>query len=330
MKKKFVHECFLQSSFSKRKVLDVVLLGGDASRRKYFRVVTKNKNYIVCLYEKTDLENMVDFMDVQKIFKENDINVPTVYDFNLDLRYIILEDLGDTTFLKKLALCRNSSEELNFYKMAIEQNLKISTISDKKYNHLIFQRCFDQEKLMEEVIFSLKHLVEGLMNYSLSKEDKKTLISSYEKICKKISREEKVLSHRDFHSKNLMLHGGSFFVIDFQDARMGIPQYDLVSLLDDCYYEMSPENKLLCKEYCFNKLPKLWGNFEHFLQLYDYIKIQRLFKALGSFGYIYQVKKDVKYLKYVGHGFEKIRETLKNHPDFNRLRILLSRIYYEN
>ena len=168
------------------------------------------------------------------------------------------------------------------------------------------------------------------MDNPLGKDEERVLLSSYENICKNISREERVLSHRDFHSRNLMFYKKSFFVIDFQDARMGVPQYDLVSLLDDCYYEVSPSNKVFLKRYYFDRFSGYGKSFEHFLKLYDYVKLQRLFKALGSFAYVYRTKKDNRYLKYIGHGFEKLRETLKNYPEFDDLRILLSKIYYGN
>ena len=323
-------ECFLKGPFSKEKIVQTIPVTGDASSRRYFRIITEIKSYIVCLHKKTDLVKMSDFIDVQKIFQDNGIHVPTVYDSDLKSGYFILEDLGDATLLKKLVCIRDDDSELNFYKMAMEQALKISSIDNKKYNHSLFQRALDFNKLMEEVVFSLNYLILGLMNYSLKKEDKKILISSYENICEKVSQEKRVLNHRDFHSRNLMLRGDVLFVVDFQDARMGIPQYDLVSLLEDCYYGMSLENKKFCKRYYFERLEGYSAGFEHFLKLYDYIKIQRIFKALGSFSYIYETKKEVRYLKHIGHGFENLRVTLKNYPEFYELKNLLSKIYYEN
>ena len=168
------------------------------------------------------------------------------------------------------------------------------------------------------------------MNYSLGKKDEEVLISSYEGVCQKISSEKMVLSHRDFHSRNLIIHDESLFVIDFQDARMGLPQYDLVSLLDDAYYGISPENKKILKAYYFDRCFSHSDGFGHFLKMYDYMKIQRVFKALGSFAYLYQVKKNERYLKYIGLGFDNLRITLENYPELCDLRALLSRIYHES
>ena len=327
---KRARECFLKSPFANKKIVDAVLLAGDASSRQYCRIFTKKKNYIICLYDKSELKQMSEFMAVQQIFQENDVLVPKIYDADPKSGYFILEDLNDITLLKRMAHIWAEGEELNLYKMAIDQMLKIHSINNHKYKHPIFQRAFDFDKLMEEVSFSLKYLIAGLLNYSLKKEDKKVLISTYEEICKKISCEKMVLSHRDFHSRNLMFHNQSLFVIDFQDARMGLPQYDLVSLLDDSYYGISEENKKILKAYYFDRFSGYEYGFKHFLNLYDYIKTQRVFKSLGSFGYLYQVKKDERYLKYIGLGFNELRITLSGYPELCDLRAILSRIYYES
>ena len=47
-----------------------------------------------------------------------------------------------------------------------------------------------------------------------------------------------MLCHRDYHSRNLMWHDDTLYVIDFQDARMGPDTYDLASLLRDSYVDL--------------------------------------------------------------------------------------------
>ena len=58
-------------------------------------------------------------------------------------------------------------------------------------------------------------------------------------IAEELAAEPRVLCHRDYHSRNLMLHDGSLYIIDFQDARMGPDTYDLVSLLRDSYVDLA-------------------------------------------------------------------------------------------
>ena len=106
----------------------------------------------------------------------------------------------------------------------------------------------------------------------------------------------------------------------------------LSSLLEDSYYKISSDNKNKLKKIYYenfvkkNKLQTL----DEFNYLYDLMAIQRIFKALGSFAYIYQTRGDIRYIKYMGHSFEKLRDLLFHHKDFYELRVILSEIYYEN
>jgi aminoglycoside/choline kinase family phosphotransferase len=121
-------------------------------------------------------------------------------------------------------------------------------------------------------------------------------------------------------------------VIDFQDARMGIPQYDLVSLLEDCYYSLNLDNLNNLKRYYwenFIKKNKKQTSYDEFLVLYDYMTIQRTFKAIGSFTYIYNLRNDERYLKYIGYSFEKLRKVLMKYDELKPLRLLLAKLYYE-
>ena len=92
-----------------------------------------------------------------------------------------------------------------------------------------------------------------------------------------------MLCHRDYHSRNLMLHQGRLYMIDFQDARLGPDTYDLVSLLRDSYVDLT--------EVALNEL------IAYYLALtgarrrgrvprrFDLMALQRNLKALGTFGY---------------------------------------------
>jgi aminoglycoside/choline kinase family phosphotransferase len=130
-----------------------------------------------------------------------------------------------------------------------------------------------------------------------------------------------------------MIKDGEQIVIDFQDARMGTPLYDLVSLLEDCYYQIDGENKKRLIEYYYNTYFKAFDstkNFEQFKSLYDMMTIQRVFKAIGSFAYIYADRKDLRYIKYIGYAFEKVRSIMLHHEHFAKERKILSSLYYAN
>ena len=129
-----------------------------------------------------------------------------------------------------------------------------------------------------------------------------------------------------------MVKNNELIVIDFQDARMGIPQYDLVSLLEDAYYEIGRQNKYNLKKYYWSNFledKKYQSSFEEFERLYSLMSIQRIYKAIGSFSFIHTTRGDVRYLKYIGFCFEKLRSVMNSLPELRDLKNTLSKIYYE-
>ena len=107
-------------------------------------------------------------------------------------------------------------------------------------DYLPYRIAFDVEKLTWELQFFAKHFLDGYRGASLSPAERGgALAPSLRAIVEELAAEPRVLCHRDYHSRNLMLHEGSLYIIDFQDARMGPDTYDLVSLLRDSYVDFT-------------------------------------------------------------------------------------------
>src|SRR5262249_11865006 len=105
--------------------------------------------------------------------------------------------------------------------------------------HIPYGIAFDVEKLSWELEFFTKHFVEGYRGIQLTAAQRGALATEWSTIVQELAGEPRVLCHRDYHSRNLMLSGGSLYIIDFQDARMGPDTYDLVSLLRDSYVDIT-------------------------------------------------------------------------------------------
>jgi len=181
--------------------------------------------------------------------------------------------------------------------------------------------------------FTKKYFLKMYLGLDVTTPGVEALYKKLYDMCYMISNEPRVLVHRDYHSRNLMIKNGEQIVIDFQDARMGTPLYDLVSLLEDCYYQLDSNNKEKLIHYYyetyFQKIDSS-KNFEQFMYLYDMMAIQRVFKAIGSFAYIYADRKDLRYVKYIGYAFEKVRALMLSHEEFSKERKILSSLYYAN
>ncbi len=323
-----------------QEIKNIRKLTGDASSRSYYRIESSFEPYVACLDQSLTLLNnveSVEFLATQKILKNESVSVPEIFHVDFKKGYVLQEDLGDITFLKKLSIIKSKEEEKKLYINSIDELIKIQRIDLGNYDNNVFiNRAFDEEKLMYEVDFTIKHLIDGLFQLEIDIDRKTKIRKNFEAIIKEIVCEKKVLTHRDYHSRNLMVKNGIIKVIDFQDMRMGLPQYDLVSLLEDCYYKIDSENKVELKEYYFEKALNagILGsgnnkNKESYLGLYNKMAIQRTFKAIGSFAYIYQVRKDIRYLKYIGYSFEQLKSFLFEDSAYSELRTLLSEVYYE-
>lgn len=308
-------------------------LTGDASTRKYYRLWTTKESYVACLDNPSEegAEHPA-FLKLQEVLYNEKVRVPLVYDKELSTGYILEEDLGDRTFLKELAQIRNKEEEYLFYVKAIELMNTIHKINTKKYAHENFAKiAFDTDKLYSEMEFTKKYFLDRYLGVNVASLAIEKLYLRFHEMCLEISKEPRTLVHRDFHSRNIMIKNGEQVVIDFQDARMGTPLYDLVSLLEDCYYSIDVENKKKLQAYYFDTYFQLYDSsktFEAFEYSYDMMTIQRVFKAIGSFAFIYADRKDLRYIKYIGFAFEKVRSLMLKYERFEKERATLASIYY--
>ena len=305
-------------------------LDQDASARKYYRVQKAKESLIVCIDESLTKEKMDDFLQLQKILEKNSVRVPCIHAYDADKKYLLEEDAGDTTLLKHLVSPGNNKKEYEIYTLAIDELINIHTINPEIHKAQAFtQRAFDREKLMFEVEFTCEHFF-----YRFLKRDKSTITdvkNLFEELCESLAQEKRVVTHRDFHSKNIMVCNNEYIIIDFQDTMMGPPQYDLASLLEDCYYSINPCNKERLKQYYWDKFSpsmKFEQDKKTFDSLYDLVLVQRMFKTIGTFAYLFNEKNTVHYLPYIAKTFENIRITLVKHERFEKLSILLNNLYY--
>lgn len=313
-------------------VVDIEKLVGDASTRRYYRVQTDEESYVVCLSDPIlNSEQNENFIRIQNCFKDNSISVPEIYDVVLEKGYMLQKDLGDNTMLKALGQTRGVDEEYSILETAIEEMVKIHSVNKEESEKASNGLMFDLEKLMSEVCFCTENFIANYLKAKLSDVEQRVIESSFIKICERLSSEKMVLTHRDFHTRNVMIAGNKQFLIDFQDARLGIPQYDLASMLEDNYYSFDSRNVDKIKNTYWENFVKpreLQNSFEQFDSLYYLMQIQRTYKALGTFGSIYCKRSDERYLKYIGFSFEKLRSTLQHFEEFYDLKQVLSHYYY--
>lgn len=277
-------------------------LAGDASARQYFRVQHADRTYIVC-HDPALAGCSVDtypFFQVHRLFSKNNISVPELYCYDAVNGLILQEDGGD--FLAEDFVAEAAEESiLLLYEKLIGTIASIQSIGND--GSIPFFLFFDEEKLNFEFSFFVEHALEGFFKIQLSDNIKKELYSYFRSISRLLQRKDLfVLCHRDYHSRNILVSENGFLIIDFQDARMGLPLYDVVSLLCDSYVSLSDYAFAHLKKYYYET--SMEGGIhalgrDEFEYLFNLSGFQRNVKALGTFGY--QIAKRGKYIyrKYI-------------------------------
>jgi aminoglycoside/choline kinase family phosphotransferase len=317
-------EQFVASRFASQAGVDVGPLSGDASTRRYFRVRAGAGTSVLALYPEPFQVESLSFAVVHRLLAGWDLAVPAILDSDGELGVVLLEDLGDATLQNALAGATESAT-IDFYREAIDDLVRMQREAARAPQRSdCFQIAFDIEKLSWELHYFLKHFLEGLRGADLSAEDRAVLAEGFHRLSEEIASWPRVLCHRDFHSRNLMPHRGRLCWIDFQDARMGPVTYDLASLLRDSYVDLAEEFVAdRVEEFRQKALP---GEArEAYARRFELTSIQRNLKALGTFGYMATVRKNMVYLPYIPRTLAHVRRTLELHPELGGLFRALAR-----
>jgi aminoglycoside/choline kinase family phosphotransferase len=316
-------------------ISQVERIPGDASTRRYYRISSQGKTFIAMQMDPFPEHGKdLDFLAVQRHLVQAKVDVPQVLDMEPAKGYILLEDLGDMTLLRRLQEVSSSDVERHLYEKVIDSLIQLQVYASperapgKLQSYDLF---FNHEKLMWEMNFTIEHFYQLHLKREISPGDKKIMLDGLSEICTTLASEPTVLAHRDFHSRNIMVSGERLVMIDFQDARMGPAQYDLVSLLKDSYYQLEEAQIASLLQYYVARYEAISGkslNSDEFIRIFDLMSIQRNFKAIGSFASFLNRRGNATYLKYIGNTFENIRRTLLKYPHYSQLREVLFHYYY--
>jgi aminoglycoside/choline kinase family phosphotransferase len=303
----------------------VVPLTGDASDRRYYRVLLPDAPSIVLSLHAGafDFERLP-FVNVAKLLSRMPVPIPEVLGHADDLGVLALQDLGDVTLQAHLGAA-TPAEHAALYRESVEliatlQKRGAELTSDE---YLPYTIAFDVEKLSWEMDFFIKHFLEAYRGVVLSSDALGALRRELAAMVEALASEPRVLCHRDYHSRNLMLHHDELYIIDFQDARMGPDTYDLVSLLRDSYVDLADHTVDELIAY-FLALKGQTANADAFRQRFDLMALQRNLKALGTFGFQTTARRNPVYIQYIPRTLHYVRTNLDNLPEFGKLADLLA------
>ena len=318
-------DCFLRETRLAGDDPRVVPLTGDASDRQYFRVLARDGRSLVLALHTGPFElASLPFANIARLLGAMALPVPAIVGHSDALGVLALDDLGDVTLQAHLGAA-SPGEHAALYRQAVSliEQLQRHGATQAPNGYLPYTVAFDVEKLTWELNFFVRHFMEGYRGCALSGADRAALDEEWRAIAGELAAEPRVLCHRDYHSRNLMLHDERLYIIDFQDARMGPDTYDLASLLRDSYVDIAdPQLDDLIAYFLALKGQAVADEFR---RRFDLMSLQRNLKALGTFGYQTTTRRNPVYIQYMPRTLRYVRVNLDKYTRFSRLGELLSR-----
>lgn len=320
-------------------------LAGDASNRRYYRAaVAGGPPHSVIVMQLSEPEGFkqseeavsggihqiseLPFINILSHLTKANVPVPALHYYDQSAGLLYLEDFGDVTLAEAVSQADAPGVESR-YKQAINVlvRMQINATTPADPGCVAFHRGFDVPLLMWEFDHFLEYGIVARNDNPLPGEEATAIRREFKRIAELLAGEPRVFTHRDYHSRNLMVDGLRFGVIDFQDALMGPATYDVASLLRDAYIQLDEALVDDLVEYYLDQLADrrfVWTNRAAFRRLFDLTSIQRNLKAAGRFVYIDRVKGNPKFLADIPRVLSYVKRNLEKYPELNALRKHLS------
>jgi aminoglycoside/choline kinase family phosphotransferase len=259
---------------------DISPLAGDASFRRYFRVLSQQASYVL-MDAPPEKEDVSPFINVCLWLEQAGLNVPSIIAQDQSQGFLLLQDFGDTTW----AVYRNKNNSIDdLFKDALKQ------LHALQYAEISLELpTFDVPRMQRECDLYLDWYLPCIKQYTPSEAERQTFQQFLLPLLEEINRIPKVAVHLDYHSRNLMLpaSGLPLGIIDFQDAVLGPITYDLASLLYDCYQDYTEAERREWSQYFYDALPAkhqaYFTDFKAWHRALRLTSLQRHIKVLGIF-----------------------------------------------
>jgi aminoglycoside/choline kinase family phosphotransferase len=328
-------------------------LAGDASSRRYYRVhlsgAAAPKSAIVmqlapgsalplsseelAIFKEPPKE--LPFVNVHRFLAQVGVRVPKLYGEWEKDQILILEDLGDTA-LWDHAQALAPAEVLRWYKKAIDELLVLQVRGTRSRDDscIAFQQRFDFRLYMWEFNHFIEYGLEKKPGTCVQPKALEQLRNAFAKVARRLDAQVPCLNHRDYHSWNLLVHDNAVAVIDFQDALLAPPQYDLASLLNDRETDriITPdlENQLI--HYYLGKREELGEpktDPEEFFEIYLLTAVQRDLKVVGRFHYLDVIKGKSAYKRFIPPTVKRLKRNLSRTAALKSIIPLIAEHYEE-
>jgi len=257
-------------------------LARDASRRDFYRVASPSGSFVAMDSGRIPIDS---WLDINALLASRGFPVPKILYSDPPAGWAVMEDLGDTRLLDlPEAEYRAHLDEAVDLLERMQRDLTPSECAES----IAGKRHFTANYFQAELDHTLEHLFFRLLG--VPQEEVTALQLQFRELCAGIAEGPRVFTHRDYHSANLMIPSGRIVMVDWQDARFGPPEYDLVSLLRDSYIDVGPDWESHARKF-------LASTGRSTMFRVASCACQRSLKAAGTFAFQYRAFEREDYLR---------------------------------
>jgi len=298
----------------------------DASFRRYFRITPRHPAWgatsLIAMDAPPPREDCRPFVRVAALLEAAGVHAPRVLAQDIEQGFLLLCDLGDTTYLAALdaasadALYADATATLVRWQAASRPGV----LPD-----------YDEPLLRRELALFPDWYIARHLGVALSSGERAVLDDMFKRIVANNLAQPRVYVHRDFHSRNLMVDTPNPGVLDFQDAVHGPITYDLVSLLRDAYVDWDEERQIDWAARYWERaraarLP-VQPDFALFWRDFEWMGVQRQLKVLGIFARLYHRDGKPGYVADMPRVLGYVRSAAARYDELRPLALLLDRLH---
>ncbi|MFW0886598.1 phosphotransferase [Pseudomonas sp. FP1154] len=309
---------FVQQGWGAVPPATLTAASSDASFRRYFRWEGEGRSLIV-MDAPPPQENCKPFVDIAFLLAKSGINVPKIYAEDLERGFLLLNDLGNQTYLDVIngdnadPLFRDALQAL----LAFQQLPMVAPLPS-----------YDVALLRRELELFPEWYVKHELGIEFDAAQQALWQQASDLLINSALAQPKVLVHRDYMPRNLMLSEPNPGVLDFQDAVYGPVTYDVTCLFKDAFLSWPEERVRGWLEDYWQQAGALGipvqPDFEDFLRASDLMGVQRHLKVIGIFARICHRDGKPRYLGDVPRFFAYIEAVIARRPELAELDRLLS------
>ncbi|MGH8388914.1 MAG: aminoglycoside phosphotransferase family protein [Pseudomonas sp.] len=290
----------------------------DASFRRYFRWEGAGKSFVV-MDAPPPQENCKPFVDIAFLLAKSGINVPKIYAEDLERGFLLLNDLGNKTYLDVID-SENADDLFNDALQALLAFQQLPMVAPLP--------SYDVALLRRELELFPEWYVKHELGIEFDAAQQVLWQQVSDLLIDSALAQPKVLVHRDYMPRNLMLSEPNPGVLDFQDAVYGPVTYDVTCLFKDAFLSWPEERVRGWLESYWQQASSLnipvQPDFEDFLRASDLMGVQRHLKVIGIFARICHRDGKPRYLTDVPRFFAYIEAVIARRPELAELDVLLA------